>query len=168
MVISRCTTAHDEHAILELNCTAATNPDQLDMRRVTPDILRAEERTEVHVVLSTLVARLTDAAKRANVRKLLHFRAVPEVFEQVTYARDAARRTGEALGINVDWTEVDAISWREAALQRSQWRNGVADGATIAWEKGKPVVVTLAISAVGTVALAVFKGSTDSSASTET
>lgn len=170
-VISRCTTALDEHAILELNYTAANNPDQLDAldaRRVTLDTLRAEDRAEVHAALSTLVTRLTDAAERANGHKVLHFRAVPEVFKQVIDARDAARRTGEALGIDVDWAEVGAIRWRDAALQPSQWRNGVTDGATIAWEKSKPIVVPLAISAVGTVVLAAFKGSTDSSASTDT
>lgn len=166
-VIARCTTALDEHAILELEFVAATFHDQLDTRRVTLDTLRVEDRDEVRGALSVLIDRLSAASDRANGHKLLHFRAVPEVFERVAEAREIARRVGEALGIDVDWAPVDAIRWRDAALQPRQWRNGVADGATIAWEKSKPVVLPLAIGVASTAVVAVLKGSTESSESTE-
>lgn len=157
----------DEHAILELDYVATAFPDQLDTRRVTLDTLRAEDRVEVRDALSILGERLTDASDRANGHKVLHFRAVPEVFERVAEAREVARRVGEALGIEVDWTSVDAIRWRDAALQPRQWRNGVTDGAAIAWEKSKPIVVPLAIGVASTAVVAVLKGSTESSESTE-
>lgn len=167
-VIARCTTALDDHAILELEFVAATFPDQLDTRRVTLDTLRVEDRDEVRIALSILVDRLSAAAERANGHKVLHFRAVPEVFERVGEAREVARRVGEALGIEVQWVAADELRWSAAARQPRQWRNGVTDGAAIAWEKSKPVVAPIAIGAVTTIVVAAFKGSTDSSGSTET
>jgi hypothetical protein len=167
-VIARCTTALDEHAILELEFVAATFPDQLDTRRVTLDTLRVEDRDEVRIALSILVDRLSAAAERANGHKVLHFRAVPEVFERVGEAREVARRVGEALGVEVQWVAADELRWSAAARQPRQWRNGVTDGAAIAWEKSKPVIAPIAIGAVTTIVVAAFKGPTDSSGSTET
>ena len=167
-VIARCATALDEHAILELEYVAATFHDQLDTRRITLDTLRMEDRDEVRSALSALVDRLSAASERANGHKVLHFRAVPEVFERVNEAREVARRVGEALDIEVEWVAADEISWRAAARQPRQWRNGFTDGAAIAWEKSKPVVAPIAIGAATTIVVAAFKGSTDSSGSTET
>lgn len=167
-VIARCTTTLHEHAILELEYVAATFPDQLDVRRVTLDTLRVEDREEVHSALSMLVDRLSAASDRANGHKVLHFRAVPEVFERVGEAREVARRVGEALGIEVQWVAADEIRWSAAARQPRQWRNGVTDGAAIVWEKSKPIVARIAIGAATTLVVAAFKGSTGSSGSTET
>lgn len=157
-VVARCVTALDELAVLELDYCAVCAPHRLDARRATLDSERQDDRLELNDGISVLLQRMHEAAKTANQNKLFHRRGVPKALDAIETARNLVMRVYDALGVEVDWESVDPVQWRDALLQLQQWRNGLQEGGSVAWEKGKPVVGPLAAGALFTVVRAAVKG----------
>lgn len=157
-VVARCMTALDELAVLELDYCAVFAPHQLDARRATLESERQDDRIELDEGIAVLLQRMDEAAKTANQNKLFHRQGVPKALDSIETARNLVRRVYDALGVEVDWESVDPVQWRDALLQLQQWRNGLQEGGSVAWEKSKPIVVPLAAGALITVMSAVVKG----------
>lgn len=157
-VIARCVTALDELAVLEMDHCAVLDPARLDARRVSLDIERRDDRVELDQGIELLLRRMDEATAIANQNKLFHRKGVPKALDSIEEARDLVKRVYEALGVEVDWESVDPIRWRDAIRQARQWTNGLHQGGSFAWEKGKPIVGTLAASAAIAVATAMLKG----------
>lgn len=169
-VVASCTAALDELAVLELEYLAVLEPQRLDARRATLDSERHDDRIELENGIGILLRSLDDIEQTANENKLFHRRGVPKALDSIKTARGLAERVYEVIGLNVHEEAVDPITWREALFQRKQWKNGLQEGGSLAWEKGKPaatVIGTLALSALVTeVAKKVGVSSDDSSSET--
>lgn len=157
-VVARCVTALDELAVLELDYCAVLEPHRLDVRRAMLDSERQDDRIELDAGIAVLLQRMDEAARTANQNKLFHRRGVPKALDSIETARNLIRRIYEALGVEVDWDSIDPVQWRDALLQIQQWKNGLQEGGSAAWKKGKPVVGPLALGAIMTVVGAVVKG----------
>jgi hypothetical protein len=160
-VVARCVTALDELAVLELDYCAVLEPHRLDARRATLDSERQDDRIELDEEIAVLLQRMDESARTANQNKLFHRRGVPKALDSIETARSLVRRVYDALGVEADWESIDPVQWRDALLQLQQWRNGLQEGGSVAWEKGKPVVGTLVVGALMTVVGAAVKGMID-------
>ncbi|MFJ5108149.1 MULTISPECIES: hypothetical protein [unclassified Glutamicibacter] len=161
-VLARCTAALDDLAVLELDYLAVLEPQRLDARRATLDSERHDDRIELENGIRILLQRLDDAAQTANENKLFHRRGVPKALASIKTARGLVERVYDVLGFDVHGDSVDPTTWREALLQAKQWKNGLHEGGTLAWEKGKPVAGGLALAAAS-VAVGVVKDKFESS-----
>ncbi|CEI47064.1 Putative uncharacterized protein [Propionibacterium freudenreichii] len=157
-VVVRCVTALDELAILELDYCAAVEPDRLDDRRASLDHERQDDQVELDRSIAALMQRMDEAAKTANQNKLVHVWGVPRALASIDAARSAVKRVYEALGVEIDWEALDPAQWRAAILQVQQWKNGLLEGGSLAWEKGKPVLGTIVTTLLLTAVTAVVKG----------
>ncbi len=156
--VARCVTALDELAVLELDYCAVLEPRRLDARRATLDDERQDDRIELDRGIALLLQRMDEAATTANQNKLFHLRGVPKALDSIEEAGNLVKRIYDAFGVEVDWESVDPIQWLDAVRQAQQWRNGLREGGSLAWEKGKPVLGTLAAAALMTAATALVKG----------
>ncbi|MDP5226916.1 MULTISPECIES: hypothetical protein [Arthrobacter] len=156
--VARCVTALDELAVLELDYLSVLEPHRLDARRATLDVERQDDRVQLDEGITVLLQRMDESARTANQNKLFHRRGVPKALDSIEMARGLIRRVYDALGVEVDWESIDPVQWREALVQLQQWRNGLREGGSLAWEKGKPVVGTIVVGAVVSVVGAVVKG----------
>lgn len=161
-VVARCTAALDDLAVLELDYLAALEPQRLDARRATLDSERHDDRIDLENGIRNLLRRLDDAAQTANENKLFHHRGVPKALASIKTARGLVERVYDALGLDVHGESIDPITWREALFQGKQWKNGLHEGGTLAWEKGKPVAGGIAIAAATVVLNEVKKRVNDS------
>lgn len=143
--IARCTAALDELAILEIDHYAAIAPGQVNPRRMSLEASRQDDHTELHEGISVLLQRMDSAADLANQNKIFHLKAVPAAIGSIEETRGLVKRFCFALNIEVDWDSLDPIQWRIAIREWRQWRNGLKEGGSLAWEKGKPVLGTLAL-----------------------
>ncbi|WP_171906527.1 hypothetical protein [Arthrobacter sp. SW1] len=93
--------------------------------------------------------RMDSAACRANQNAILHVKGLPAVIRSIDDTRSLIKRFYKALSIEVDWDSLDPIQWRAAIREWQQWKNALAEAGTEAWDKGKPVLVAVAFSALG-------------------
>ena len=150
--------ALDDLAVLELDYLATLEPQRLEMRRATLDDERREDRAELERGVAILVQRLEDAARTANQNKLLHVRGVPRALVSIEETRTHVQQVLDAFGVVFDWDSLEPVQLRAALLQAQQWKNGLKEGGSVVWEKGKPVVATLGIAAVPAVVSFATKG----------
>jgi hypothetical protein len=143
--IARCTAALNELAIMELDHCAAIAPDGVNAKRMSLEASRQVDQAELLEGISVLLQRMDSAARLANQHKIFHVQGVPTVIKSLEDARELIRLFYDALGIEVDWDALDPIQWRAAIREWQQWRNGLKEGGSVAWEKGKPVLGTLAL-----------------------
>lgn len=162
-VVARCAAALDDLAVLELGYLAVSEPQRLDLRRVTLDSERKNDRSEIEDRIFELLQRLDDAARKVNDNKLFHRRGVPKALESIDKARGFVERVYQALELDVHGESVTPITWREALRQRQQWKNGLQEGGALAWEKGKPAVTAIGAVALTAVLNEVAKRMSDSS-----
>lgn len=149
--ITRCSTALNELAILELDRFAAIAPEQLDSRRLSLNCARRDDQDELHDGITLLMHRMKEAAATANQNKIIHVKGVPVAIRSIEDTRGLVKRFSDALGVEIDWDSLDPIRWRAAILEWRQWRNTFAEGGSEVWQKGKPVLTTLAITALAAV-----------------
>lgn len=143
--LARCTAALDELAILEIDHYAAIAPGQVNARRMSLEASRRDDQAELHEGISVLLQRMESAADFANQNKIFHMKAVPVALGSIEETRGLVKRFYVALNIEVDWDSLDPIQWRAAIREWPQWRNGLKEGGSLAWEKGKPVLGTIAL-----------------------
>ncbi|WP_224025862.1 hypothetical protein [Arthrobacter sp. NicSoilC5] len=143
--IARCTAALDELAILEIDHYATIAPGQVNARRMSLEASRRDDQAELHEGISVLLRRMDSAADLANQNKIFHVKAVPAVIGSIEQTRGLIKRFYVALNIEVDWDSLDPIEWSAAIREWRQWRNGLVEGGSLAWEKGKPVLGTIAL-----------------------
>ncbi|GAB2518639.1 hypothetical protein GCM10027064_15390 [Microbacterium petrolearium] len=168
-VIARCFTALDDFAALELEHTAAISPGGLDAKRRAIQEDRQEAITELSAGVAELMSQMTASAERAKANRLLHRKKSPQVIGMIDSSRGSIKKLYDALGLEIDWDSITAAQWREALLELEQWRNALAEGGAITWEKGKPVLKGIAMA--GALALVTRllngKGSSTSTGSSE-
>jgi len=157
-VVTRCVTALDDLAVLELDYYAVLEPHRLDARRVTLDRERQDDRIELDERVSVLVQRMDESATTANQNKLFHVQGVPKALDSIEMVRDLVKRVYDALGVDVCWESIDPMQWRDAIRQAQQWKNGLQEGGSLAWEKGSPVLGKVAMAALVSVATAAATG----------
>jgi hypothetical protein len=146
--VARCTAALDDLTVLELTHYAAIAPDRVNNKRLELDAVRDADQDELHTGIASLIRRMDRTAESANQNKILHSRAVPKAIQSIADTKSVVRAFYEALGIEVDWTNVDAKQWLTAIREARQWKNAGTETASAAWEKGKPVLGFIAMSAV--------------------
>lgn len=149
--VARCTTALDELAILELDHYAAIAPGLVNARRMSLEASRQDDQAELHDGISVLIQRMDLTADLANQNKIFHIKGVPAAMRSIENTRGLIRRFCDALDIEVDWDSQDPIQWLAAIREWRQWRNGLKEGGSVTWEKGKPVLGTLVLSVVAAV-----------------
>jgi hypothetical protein len=149
--ITRCTTALNELEILELDRLAAIAPDQLDAKRLSLDCARQDDQGELYDGISLLMQRMDEAAATANQNKIIHVKGVPAAIRSIDDTRGLIKRFSDALGVEIDRDILAPIRWRAAIRQWPQWKNSFSEGGSQIWQKGKPVLTTLAITALATV-----------------
>jgi hypothetical protein len=88
---------------------------------------------------------MESAADFANQNKIFHVKAVPAAIGSIGQTLGLIKRFYVALNIEVDWDSLDPIEWSAAIGEWRQWRNGLAEGGSLVWQKGKPVLGTIAI-----------------------
>lgn len=147
-VVARCVTALDDLAVLELEYCAVLEPHRFDARRMTLDSERQNDRNELLRNIAVLLQRMDEAANTANQNKLFHLRGVPKALDSIEMTQNLVKQFYDAFGVDADWKSVDPVQWRDAILQAQQWKNGLQEGGTLAWEKGKPVLGPLALAAL--------------------
>lgn len=167
--IARCFTALDDFAALELEHTAAIAPDRLDAKRQAIQEDRLEAITELSAGVAELMSQMTASAERAKANKLLHRTKSPQVLGMIDSSRGPVKKLYAVLGLEIDWNSITAAQWREALLEFEQWKNALAEGGAITWEKGKPVLKGLAMAGALAVVTALIngKGSTSSTGSSD-
>lgn len=146
--IARCFTALDEFAALELEHAAAIARGNLDAKRQAIQEDRLEAITELSVGVADLMSQMTATAERTAKNKLGHPTKSPRVLGMIENTRGPIKQLYDALGLEIDWDSITAAQWREALLQLDQWKNALAEGGTITWEKGKPVLKALAYAGI--------------------
>jgi len=147
-VVARCVKALDELTVLELDYCAVLAPERLDERRLTLDRERQDDRIFLDQEIAVLLQRMDAAAKVANQNKIFHAQGVPKAFESIESVRVAVKQVYDAVGLDVDWDTVDPVQWLEAIRQAQQWKNGLKETSSVAWEKGKPVLISVSTTAV--------------------
>lgn len=146
--IARCVAALDDFAVLELEHTAVIAPGSLDAKRQVIQADRLEAITELSAGIAHLMSQMSASAERTAKNKLGHPAKSPKVLGMIVNARQPIKSLYAALGLDIDWDLVTADEWRETLLQLDQWKNALAEGSAVTWEKGKPVLKTLAIAGV--------------------
>lgn len=167
--IARCFTALDDFAALELEYTAAIAPDRLDAKRRAIQEDRLQAITELSAGVAELMSQMTASSDRAKANRLLHRTKSPQVIGMIDRSRAPIKKLYDALGLDIDWDSVTAAQWHEALLELEQWKNALAEGGAITWEKGKPVLKGLAIAGAMAVVTALVnaKGSGSDAGSSE-
>ncbi|MGW9020464.1 hypothetical protein ACWGOE_03150 [Leucobacter chromiiresistens] len=156
--IARCFTALDDFAALELEHTAAIAPDRLDAKRRAIQEDRLEAITELSSGVAELMSQLTVSADRAKANRLLHRTKSPQVVAMIDSSRGPIKKLYDVLGLEIDWDSITAAQWRDALLELEQWKNALAEGCAITWEKGKPVFKALATAGALAVITALVNG----------
>ncbi|NKT14164.1 hypothetical protein GS495_13045 [Rhodococcus hoagii] len=151
-IVARCVTALDDLAVLELEYCAVLEPHRFDNRRVTLDSERQDDRNELLRNIAVLLQCMDEAAKTANQNKLFHLRGVPKALASIEMTQNLVKQVYDAFGVDADWKSVDPVQWRDAILQAQQWKNGLQEGGSLAWQKGKPVLGPVALAALMKVA----------------
>ena len=146
--VARCTTALDELTVLELTHYAAIAPARVNTKRLTLDAARQSDQDDLHDGIAGLIRRMDKAADSANQHKILHARGVPKAIRSIEDTKTVVRVFYDALGIEVDWANLDSKQWLAAIREWRQWRNAASEAGSQAWEKGKPVLSALAFAAV--------------------
>lgn len=157
-VVSRCMAALDELAVLELDYCSVLEPDRLDVRRMTLDNERRDDRSEMTRGIAVLMQQLDNAAQTINQNKLLHPGGVPRALASIEDSRSLVQQTYEAFGLDIGWDSPEPVRLREAILQAPQWKNGLREGGSLVAEKGKPLAIGLGTTAAGVVVSAAMKG----------
>ncbi|MBS1906188.1 MAG: hypothetical protein JST33_06390 [Actinobacteria bacterium] len=139
--IARTIVALDDFAVLELQHAAAISPDKLDAKRRGIQDARASAVEDLTAGVTELMKRMSETADWANENVLANHRAVPKVLASIEDARGAVKRLYDALGIEIDWESLTPEQWLAALRQAQQWKNALAQGGTLAKEKGKPILV---------------------------
>lgn len=160
-VVARCVTALDELAVLELDYCAVLEPHRLAVRRATLDSERQDDRVELDKGVAVLLQCMDETARTANQNKIFHAQGVPKALDAINEARSLVKRVYDAFGVDIKWESVDPVQWRDAIQQWQQWKNGLSEGGSLAWEKGKPVLGTLALTTIVTVVTAAIKENLD-------
>ncbi|GAA3664437.1 hypothetical protein [Microbacterium marinilacus] len=156
--ITRCFAALDDFAALELEHTAVIAPDRLDAKRQAIQEDRLEAITELSAGVAELMSQMTASADRAQANVLLHRTKSPRVLDMIDSSRGAIKKLYNALGLEIDWDSVTAPQWRDALLELEQWKNALAEGGAITWEKGKPALKGLAMAGALAVVTALVNG----------
>lgn len=156
--IARCFTALDDFAALELEHTSAIAPDRLDAKRRAIQEDRLEAIKELSAGVSELMSEMTASADRAKANRLLHRTKSPQVVAMIDSSRGPIKKLYDALGLEINWDRGTAAQWGEALLELEQWRNALAEGGAITWEKGKPVLKGLATAGALAVVTALVNG----------
>lgn len=146
--IARCTTALNELTVLELTHYAAVAPGSVNTKRLALDAARQSDQDDLHDGIAGVIRRMDKAADNANQHKILHARGVPKAIQSIEDTKTVVRVFYEALGIEVDWTNLDSKQWLAAIRDWRQWRNAASEAGSQTWEKGKPVLTALAFAAV--------------------
>ena len=146
--VARCTTALDELTVLELTHYAAIDPGRVNTKRLALDAARQSDQDDLHNGIAGLIRRMDKAADNANQHTILHARGVPKAIRSIEDTKTVVRVFYDALGIEVDWANLDSKQWLVAIREWRQWRNAVAEAGSQVWEKGKPVLSALAFAAV--------------------
>lgn len=157
-VIARCFAALDEVADLELEYTAAIAPVKLDAKRLAIQEDRLGAITDLSAGVAELVSQMSVSAERAKSNRLLHRTGSPQVIRLIEGARDPIKKLYDALGLEINWESITEAQWREAIRQLGQWKNALAEGGSISWEKGKPVLKSLAMAGAVALVTALFNG----------
>ena len=151
--VARCAAALNELAILELTYYAAIAPDQVNSKRLSLDAARHDDQAELYEGIAGLIQRMDKAENFANQNKILHLRGVPNAIRSIEDTKTLVMTFYEALGVEVDWKNIDPTQWLAAVREWNQWKNALTEAGTKTWEKGKPIITTIAVSAI----MALFK-----------
>lgn len=149
--ISRCEITIDELARLELSHYALVAPDQVNTKRLALRAAREEDLAQLSQGVAALLQRMDKAADDANQHKILHVLAVPQAIRTIEQAKGAVGDYFEALGIEIDWTNVDPVKWLEAMRHWQQWRNAGHEAGALGVKVGKPVLKFVAVTATAYV-----------------
>lgn len=126
-VLARCFQLLDGIAVLEFDRVLATAPDDLDGYRIGLKAARAERRDAISRSTERLLARLGEAAIRANSKVLLHPATSPEIVEAAERTAGALDEFHGLLGIERARDAVEARRWGVAATEVGQ--KALASGA---------------------------------------
>ena len=151
--VARCAAALNELAILELTYYAAIAPDQVNSKRLSLDAARHDDQAELYEGIAGLIQRMDKAENFANQNKILHLRGVPNAIRSIEDTKTLVRTFYEALGVEVDWKDIDPTLWLAAVREWNQWKNALTEAGTETWEKGKPMLAYIAVPAI----MALFK-----------
>lgn len=149
--IARCVSALDDFSALELEHTAAIAPHKLDGKRQAIQEDRQIAIAELSTGVADLMSQMSTSAERANKNVLLHRTKVPKVLGLIEDSRSPIKRLYDALGLELDWDSITAEQWRAALFELEQLKNALSEGGAVTWEKGKPVLKSLALVGVTAV-----------------
>ncbi|KQQ98480.1 hypothetical protein ASF74_12935 [Arthrobacter sp. Leaf145] len=156
--IARCFIALDEFAAFELEHTAAIAPGKLDAKRQAIQEDRLEAIAELSAGVAELMSQMAASVERARANRLLYRTKSPQVLGMIDSSRGPIKKLYDALGLEIDWDSITAAQWREAFLELEQWKNALSEGGAITWEKGKPVLKGLAMTAAMALVTALING----------
>ena len=157
-VIARCFTALDEFSVLELEHTAMIAPSKLDAKRRAIQEDRQEAIIELSDGVADLMGQMTASAESANKNLVGHPKKSPRVLGTIKESRSTVKNLYDALGLEINWNDITAKQWRAALLEVEQVKNALAEGGSVTWEKGKPVLRGLAIAGATAIAGALITG----------
>lgn len=135
-VLARCFQLHDAIAVLELDRVLDASPDELDRHRLGLTAARQDRLDIIMRSTESLLARMDEAAQRANTRVLLHPTASPAVVQSRNQVAAGLRDFHERLGIESGHGSSEARRWVDAAVE-------ARDKALQAGAKGVEVVKEL-------------------------
>lgn len=157
-VIARCFTALDDFSALELEHTAMIAPSKLDAKRRAIQEDRQEAIIELSDGVADLMDQMTASAESAVKNVVGHPKKSPRVLGTIKESRGSVRNLYDALGLEIYWVDITAKQWRAALLEVEQVKNALAEGGSVTWEKGKPVLRGLAIAGATAIAGALITG----------
>jgi hypothetical protein len=121
-VLARCFQLNEAMAVLELDRVLDAAPEELEQHR--EGLLEARRQRRARIVKSTeqLIARMDDAAARANKKVLLNPVASPQVVKSDQKVVGTVSQFHNLLGITPNYQATSAKRWAEAVAE-------VKDGA---------------------------------------
>jgi hypothetical protein len=102
--------------------------------------------------------QMTASAESAVKNVVGHPKKSPRVLGTIKESRGSVKNLYDALGLEIDWDDITAKQWRAALLEVEQVKNALAEGGSVTWEKGKPVLRGLAIAGATAIAGALITG----------
>lgn len=105
---------------------------------------RRDDQAELHQGISVLLRRMNAAADLAIKLRSSTY-GCSSAMGSIEQTRGLIKRFYVALNIEVDWDSLVPIEWSAAIREWRQWRNGLVEVGSLAWEKGKPLLVTIAL-----------------------
>lgn len=147
-VLARSFQLHEEAAVLELDHVREVAPQDLDGHRLALSESRDGLRGRITQTTVSLVRRLDQAARDADLETLLHSRSVRVIVHSSNAVGDSVLALQAPLGIETEREAVSSTGWRAALGMPEQLKVAAKETGTKALYAAGVVALTLASAVV--------------------